>query len=152
MRYATHNITTTKQAICFLLVVTLLSLTLLPIHYHFHHVDAGADTHASKEAKHHNHESDDEHSHQTVHVSEVHKSFALINSDVPEGSHTMEPASDFKLMSIFTLLVFAFLVLSLLVTPVLPSRIYSRRLILNNIKLPCLRWYKSPPLRAPPVF
>ena len=148
LQNVSDNIITAKQAISLLLVLALLSLTLFPIHYHFHHETVN--THANVESKHHGHEH--EHGHSTGHVSEVHKSFVLIDSDHPEDSHTMEPVSDLKLKSATTPLVFAFLILSLLVVPLLSSRIYSRLLALNNLKLPCFHCYKSPPLRAPPAL
>lgn len=143
MQYVSDN-TTTKQAVSFLLVFALLSLTLFPIHYHFHHEDVNA--HAIVESKHHGHD------HNHGHVSELHKSFVLIDSDHPEDSHTIEPVPDLKQKSATTPLVFTFLVLSLLVIPLLSSRIYSRLLVLNNLKLPCFHCYKSPPLRAPPTL
>ena len=102
MQNVSDNIITAKQAISLLLVLALLSLTLFPIHYHFHHETVNA--HANVESEHHGHE----HGHSTGHVSEVHKSFVLIDSDHPEDSHTMEPVSDLKLKSATTPLVFAF--------------------------------------------
>lgn len=146
MQHISDNTISAKQAISFMLVLALFSLTLFPIHYHFYHDDVKA--HAIVESKHHVHE----HGHHNGHVSEVHKSFALIDTDHPQDSHTMEPLSDLKLKSATTSLVLVFLILSLLVVPLLSSRIYSRRLVLNNLKLPCFHCYKSPPLRAPPTL
>lgn len=134
MRHTISNIATYKQAISWLLVLSFLSLTLFPCHFHLHHGEEP--TPASITAYNH--------------FVDLHGVLDLTDSDHHQDSHTIEPATDLTLKSLSVQLPLAFLVLSLLV--LLP---YTRAERLNiatiNDKLPHFRWHTTPPLRAPPI-
>lgn len=136
MHRSVHNIAnTSKQTISWLLVLALLSLTLFPYHYHLNHEEVASPVGIAAQQ----------------HAVDHHGALDLTVSDHQQDSHTVEPATDLTLKSSSVQVPLAILVLCLVILLPLSMRVDRLRIETVNQRLTQLRWYTTPPLRAPPL-
>lgn len=134
MKLKFHKYSVRRDAISWMLVVSLLLLTLFPFHYHLHHdVSAqinGATTHS--------------------HVTELHILEAANDADHYEVGHTVDSAVDptLKYNNVWPPVFVILLTLSVLLP--LSMRTFSYAQLSLSQRLPRFIRHSSPPLRAPP--
>ena len=158
MNITLRDIVTHKKAISTLLLLALLSMVLLPAHYHLHHADelleADAVDHAfvgdmhhdagfEAAAKHHNGDTTD-------HVVDMHFDTGTESiADHPVGHVIDSPSNIVLKLSKLQLLLLALLLVFSFFLP-LRTRKERPRWAIFEQEFPCFYPYSTPLLRAPP--
>lgn len=134
MNSAFHGTTSFRQSISWLSLLTFLSLTLFPYHYHLHH-DSSPETNGIASYD---------------HVIDGHGLLAVGDSDHHRDSHIIEPVSEFTYKQSNIQLPSLLLILALVMLVPLYRRVSQLRIESSDQKPPGFFRHNTPPLRAPP--